>query len=140
VGYEVWGVIEHVGSGVTTLAAGDRVVAMTNFRGHAEIVCVSISQVVKLPAMVSFEAAAALPVNYLTARRMLATVARVRAGETVLVHMAAGGVGLALLQLCRNIGSVRVIGTASQTKHDVLHRNGCVHAIDYRLSDYASEV
>ena len=57
----------------------------------------------------------------------------------MLVHAAAGGVGQALLQVCQIIGGVRVIGTASASKHDMLHRNGCAEAIDYRSKDYVEE-
>jgi NADPH:quinone reductase-like Zn-dependent oxidoreductase len=88
----------------------------------------------------SFEAAAALPVTYLTAYHMLFFAANVRAGESVLVHMAAGGVGTAVLQLCRTVADVVTFGTASGSKHQVLRDNGCTQAIDYRAGDYESEV
>jgi NADPH:quinone reductase-like Zn-dependent oxidoreductase len=93
-----------------------------------------------LPDPISFETAAALPVNYLTASHMARRVAAVGPGDTVLVHAAAGGVGQALLQVCQIIGGVRVIGTASASKHEMLRRNGCAEAIDYRSRDYAEEV
>ena len=139
-GYEVSGTVDQTGVGVEGLAPGDRVVAMTKFGGHADIVCVSARSAIKLPDQISFETAAALPVNYLTAGLMARRVAGVRPGDTVLVHAAAGGVGQALLQVCRIIGGVRVIGTASASKHDMLRRNGCAEAIDYRTRDYVGEV
>jgi NADPH:quinone reductase-like Zn-dependent oxidoreductase len=71
---------------------------------------------------------------------MLYRIASVRPGERVLVHMAAGGVGIAALQLCRAIGDVEVFGTASAAKHEVLRAEGCAHPIDYRATDYAAEV
>ena len=77
-------------------------------------------QVLPIPEAMSFEEAAALPVNYLTAYHMLFRVAGVRPGERVLVHMAGGGVGTAVLQLCRTVDYVEVFGTASAAKHDVL--------------------
>ena len=61
-------------------------------------------------------------------------------GERVLVHMAAGGVGLAVLQLCRTVDDLEVFGTASAAKHDVLRAEGCAHPIDYHTTDYAAEV
>lgn len=138
-GYEVSGLVDEVGPGAKSFAPGDRVVAMTRFGGHADMVCVSALSAVKLPEEISFETAAALPVNYLTAGYMARRVACVRPGDTVLVHAAAGGVGQALLQTCRIIGDVRVIGTASASKHDMLRQNGCFEAIDYRAKDYVEE-
>ena len=88
----------------------------------------------------SFEAAAALPVTYLTAYHMLFFAANLRAGESVLVHMAAGGVGTAVLQLCRTVADVTIFGTASAGKHQVLRENGCTRPIDYHAVDYAAEV
>jgi NADPH:quinone reductase-like Zn-dependent oxidoreductase len=73
----------------------------------------------------SYEAAAALPVNYLTAYHMLIRVAALRPGEHVLVHMAAGGVGIAALQICGTIAGVITYGTASPAKHDAIRAEGC---------------
>ena len=139
VGYEVSGTIDQTGAGVEDFAPGDRVAAMTEFGGQADMVCVSARSTIKLPDEISFETAAALPLNYLTALHMARRVAVVKPGDTVLVHAAAGGVGQALLQVCRIIGGVRVIGTASASKHDALRRNGCAEAIDYRTKDYVEE-
>ena len=75
----------------------------------------------------SFEVAAALPVTYLTAYHLLFRAAAVRPGERVLVHMAARGVGLAVLQLCRTVENLEIFGTASAAKHDVLRAEGCAH-------------
>jgi synaptic vesicle membrane protein VAT-1 len=140
VGYEVAGVVDVLGEGVEGHATGQRVLAMTHFGGHADMVCVPVDQVLPIPDAMSFEEAAALPVNYLTAYHMLFRVAGVRPGERVLVHMAAGGVGTAVLQLCRTVDDLEVFGTASAAKHDVLRAEGCAHPIDYRTTDYAAEV
>jgi NADPH:quinone reductase-like Zn-dependent oxidoreductase len=140
VGYEVSGIVDQTGAGVEGFAPGDRVVAMTEHGGHADAVCVSARSAIKLPDEVSFERAAALPVNYLTAGHMARCVAGVRPGDSVLVHAAAGGVGQVLLQVCHLIGAVWVIGTVSASKHELLRRNGCAEAIDYRAKDYAEEV
>ncbi len=140
VGYEVAGVIDVLGAGTEGHAAGQRVLALTHFGGHADVVCVPAEQVLPMPDAMSFEEAAAIPVNYLTAYHMLFRVANVRAGQRVLVHMAAGGVGLAVLQLCRTVEGVVTFGTASVVKHDVLRSEGCMHPIDYRTEDYVARV
>ena len=140
VGYEVAGVVDALGERVEGYAAGQRVLAMTHFGGHADVVCVPADHVLAIPDAMSFEEAAAIPVNYVTAYHMLFRVASVRPGERVLVHMAAGGVGTAVLQLCRTVDDLEVFGTASAAKHDLLRAEGCAHPIDYRATDYAAEV
>jgi len=139
VGYEVAGIVDAVGEGVA-LAAGARVIALTRFGGHAEAVCVPAKQVHPMPDAMSFEEGAALPVVYVTAYHVLFRVAHLARGSRVLIHMAAGGVGLAALQLCRTVPEVVVFGTASAAKHDFLRERGCDHCIDYRTSDYATEI
>jgi NADPH:quinone reductase-like Zn-dependent oxidoreductase len=140
VGYEVAGVIDALGAGSPGPAVGQRVLAMTRFGGHSDVVCVPADQVLPIPEAMSFEIAAALPVTYLTAYHMLFRVANVRPGEQILVHMAAGGVGMAVLQLCRTVDDLVVFGTASAAKHDALRAEGCTHPIDYHATDYAAEV
>jgi NADPH:quinone reductase-like Zn-dependent oxidoreductase len=140
VGYEVAGVIDAPGDGTQGYAAGQRVLALTRFGGHADVVCVPAEQVLPMPDAMSFEEAAAMPVTYLTAYHMLFRVAGVRPGERVLVHMAAGGVGTAVLQLCRTVEDLEVFGTASAAKHDALKAEGCAHPIDYHATDYSAEV
>ncbi|MGB5697385.1 MAG: medium chain dehydrogenase/reductase family protein [Polyangiales bacterium] len=139
-GYEVAGVVDAVGAGVTGRIAGERVLATTRFGGYADTVCVRAAQTHVLPAKMSFEEGAALPVNYLTAYHMLFNVFRVRAGDHVLIHQAAGGVGTAATQLCRSVGGVTTYGTASRSKHGYLRTNGCDHPIDYHSVDYVKEV
>ncbi len=140
VGYEVAGTVERLGAGVDAgLVPGQRVVALTRFGGYAEAVAVPSAQVFPLPAAMSFEEGAAVPVNYLTAVLMLRHFGNVRAGDTVLVHAAAGGVGMAAIQLCA-IAGASVIGTASATKHALLREAGVAHAIDYRTQDFEQEV
>ena len=139
VGYEVSGVVETVGSGVSDLKAGQRVCALTRFGGYADLIAVPAAQVFLLPDSVGFEQAAAIPVNYVTAVLMLRHFANVKAGEKVLVHAAAGGVGMAAIQLCRAAGA-EVIGTASASKHGVLRDAGVSHCIDYRTEDFESAV
>jgi NADPH:quinone reductase-like Zn-dependent oxidoreductase len=140
VGYEVAGTIDAVGAGVAGLGIGDRVVAMPRFGGQSDLVCVPVAQVLPIPTAMSFEHAAALPVVYVTAYHMIHVVATVRPGATVLVHMAAGGVGLAAIQLLRLIPGVTLFGTASGSKHEVLRQAGVAHPIDYRQVDFAAEI
>src|SRR5262245_64027303 len=137
VGYEVAGTIEALGPGADgALAVGQRVVALTRFGGYAEAIAVPTAQVFSLADGMKFEDAAAIPVNYLTAVLMLRHFGNVKAGDTVLVHAAAGGVGVAAIQLCRIAGAT-VIGTASAAKHEQLRAMGVAHAIDYRTQDFA---
>ncbi len=139
-GYEVGGVVDGVGAGVTSLKDGDRVTSLCRFGGQATMVCVPSTQVAKIPDAMTFDEAAALPVNYLTAYQMLFWTAPVRPGMTVLIHMAAGGVGLAAIQLCKTVPNVTLLGTSSATKHDFLRAQGLQHPIDYRTQDYVAEV
>ncbi|HEY3352929.1 MAG TPA: medium chain dehydrogenase/reductase family protein [Polyangia bacterium] len=137
-GYEVAGTVEEAGADVT-LAAGARVVALTRFGGQSEAVVIPEAQALPLPEHVSFEQGAAIPVSYLTAWLMLVRLGNVQAGETVLVHAAAGSVGQAAVQICRLKGAT-VIGTASAAKHARLRELGVAHCIDYRTQDFEAEV
>jgi len=116
------------------------VIALTRFGGHADTIVVPARQALPLPEGMSFEEGAAIPVNYITAYHMLFEVARVRPGDKVLIHMAAGGVGIAALQLCRTVERIETFGTASSGKHEVIRKEGCDHPIDYRTLDYADEI
>jgi NADPH:quinone reductase-like Zn-dependent oxidoreductase len=139
-GYESAGEVDALGAGVDGMSVGTAVVALTRFGGHADCVCVPASQVLPLPEGMDFEVAAAIPVTYLTAYHMLFRVANLQPGAKIVVHMAAGGVGIAVLQLCATVDGVETFGTASAGKHDVLREEGCTHPIDYRSTDYARRV
>lgn len=130
VGYEVSGTVAEVGAGVEGVAVGDRVMAGTQFGGYAEQVAVPAADVVPLPDALSFEQGAAIPVNYATAWAGLVGYGSLRAGERVLIHAAAGGVGIAATQIARRHGA-EVWGTASPGKHDALRRFGVEHPLDY---------
>src|ERR1051325_5667253 len=134
-GYEVSGTIEAVGEGVDSSLAGQPVIAMTRFNGQAELVAVSSAQIFPKPANLSFEEAAAIPVNYLTAWALLVTMGGLKKDEAVLIHNAGGGVGLAALEIARHIGA-ETFGTASASKHGFLKQRGLDHAIDYRKQDW----
>jgi NADPH:quinone reductase-like Zn-dependent oxidoreductase len=139
VGYEVAGTIDSLGSGVSRFKEGDRVLAMTRFGGYSNVVTVPQAAVSPIPAGLSDEEAAAIPVNYLTAWLMLVHLGNVRATDTVLIHSVAGGVGQAAMQICQHHGAT-IIGTASANKHERVKRLGVTHCIDYRTEDFAEVV
>jgi synaptic vesicle membrane protein VAT-1 len=139
VGYEVAGKVDAVGRTVVGFAPGERVLALTRFGGYADTVVVPASQAFHFPDELSDAEAAAVPVNYLTASLALYRMAALSPGETVLVHNAGGGVGIAATQLAR-LRRATVIGTASAFKHDALRSFGVDHAIDYRHANVAEEV
>jgi NADPH:quinone reductase-like Zn-dependent oxidoreductase len=138
VGYEVAGVVDAVGSGNVPFQPGDRVFALTRFGGYATRVAVPATFVFRTPAQLSDVEAAAIPVNYLTAFIALETLAHVSAGETVLVHGAGGGVGIAATQIAKQRGAT-VIGTASAMKLDAIRSFGVDHPLD-RQRDVPGEV
>jgi NADPH:quinone reductase-like Zn-dependent oxidoreductase len=138
-GYEVAGTVDAVGRDVAPGLAGRRVVAMTRFVGYSEWVCVPAGLVWELPAGIDETIAAAVPVNYLTAWQMLRVMAPPAAGETVLIHSAAGGVGQAARQLAALAGA-RVLGTASPAKHAQLKATGVAAVFDSTAGDFAAEV
>jgi len=130
VGYEVAGEVDEVGEGVTAFREGDRVFAMVRFWGQSELFVAPVDFVRPLPPSWSFQEGAGLPVCYLTAHHMLVRIAACQRGETVLVHAAAGGVGLAVAELGKILG-LRLIGLASASKHAVLREHG-VEPLDGR--------
>jgi NADPH:quinone reductase-like Zn-dependent oxidoreductase len=137
-GYEVAGTVESVGDGVSDFAVGDRVMAGTRFGGQAELVTAPEVQVLPMPERLSFEQGAAFPVNYGTAYAALIVMGSLREGNRLLVHAAAGGVGIAATQIAKNVGA-EIFGTASPSKHDAIRAQGVKHAIDYRNQDFEKE-
>jgi NADPH:quinone reductase-like Zn-dependent oxidoreductase len=137
-GYEVAGEVETVGEGVSEFQVGDRVVGGTRFGGQAELVTVPAEQAFALPAGLSFEQGAAIPVNYGTAYAALILMGSLRKGDRVLIHAAAGGVGISATQIARNAGA-EIFGTASPSKHDAIRAQGVDHPIDYRSQDFEAE-
>jgi NADPH:quinone reductase-like Zn-dependent oxidoreductase len=134
-GYEVSGVVESTGEAVDPALVGKSVLAMTRFGGQSEMVAVQASQMFAKPESLSFEQAAALPVNYLTAYTLVYVMGSLQPGESILIHNAGGGVGLAALDIAKKIGAV-TYGTASPSKHDFLRKRGLDHPIDYRTQDW----
>jgi NADPH:quinone reductase-like Zn-dependent oxidoreductase len=138
-GYEVAGVVNALGEGAEGFAVGDRVLAGTRFGGQAEQVAAGAADVVAIPDAFSFEQAAAVPVNYTTAWAALVRYGNVQRGDRVLVHAAAGGVGIAALQIARRAGA-EIYGTASPAKHDAVRAQGADVAVDYTRAGWWKEL
>ncbi|XP_051572953.1 synaptic vesicle membrane protein VAT-1 homolog [Myxocyprinus asiaticus] len=139
-GMECSGIIEEVGEDVTDRKVGDKVVVLNRSGLWQEVVVTAAIHTFLMPEGMSFEEAAALPVNYITAYMMLFDFGHLRPNQSVLIHMAAGGVGIAATQLCKTVNDVTVFGTASASKHEVISQGGVTHPIDYRTRDYVEEI
>ncbi|XP_040047951.2 synaptic vesicle membrane protein VAT-1 homolog [Gasterosteus aculeatus] len=139
-GMECSGVVEAVGEEVTDRKVGDKVMVLSRFGLWQEVAAVPATHTFLIPEGMSFEEAAALPVNYITAYMMLFDFGNLRPNQSVLVHAAAGGVGIAATQLCSTVKDVTVFGTASASKHETISQGGVTHPIDYRTKDYVEEV
>ncbi|WP_371676551.1 NADP-dependent oxidoreductase [Streptomyces sp. NBC_01276] len=143
VGWDVSGTVEAVGPGVTLYRVGDEVYGMPRFPqqagAYAEYVTAPARHLARKPASLSHVEAAALPLAALTAWQALVDTARVSAGQRVLVHAAAGGVGHLAVQIAKARGAY-VIGTASAGKHELLRGLGADEVIDYRTTDFEDAV
>lgn len=135
VGYEVSGVVDAAGPQADPQWIGRKVMALTRFNGYADTVVVEEHQAFAMPEALSFEQCAAIPVNYLTAWQLMVVMGSLQADDTVLIHNAGSGVGLAAIDIGRHIGC-RMIGTASQGKHAFLQARGLHEAIDYTKGDW----
>ena len=144
-GLEIAGVVEKIAESGgkpaegEPLRAGEAVVAFTQFNAYAAWAAVPVRQVYRLPAGMPFDDAAAIPVNYLTAYHSMFAMGNLQSGDRVLVHGAAGGVGVAAVQLARARGLV-IFGTAGPTKQEYLRKIGVDHAIDYEKNDFVEVV
>jgi NADPH2:quinone reductase len=139
-GGEAAGVVVNVGEGVDWLKPGDRVAYAVKLGAYAEERVIEADQVVKIPAGISDEQAAAMMLKGMTAEYLLLRTFKVKAGDTILYHAAAGGVGLILGQWAKHIGAT-VIGTAgSPDKIELAKAHGFSHVIDYRKQDFVAEV
>ena len=139
VGYEVAGTVSALGEGVSGFEVGDRVMAGTRFGGYSELVAAKVSDMARLPEALSFEQGAAVPVNYTTAYAGLVRFGGLEPGERVLIHAAAGGVGIAATQIAKARGA-EVFGTASPGKHDAIRGSGVDHPLDYTSSGWEKQV
>jgi NADPH2:quinone reductase len=139
-GQEGSGVVSSAGSNVQTVKVGDRVAWSGALGSYAEYVAASADSLVPVPATVTDQQAAAAMMHGLTAHYLVNDAHKLKAGETALVHAAAGGVGLLLVQMARMIGA-RVIGTASsQEKADLARSAGADEVIVFTQQDFDAEV
>jgi NADPH2:quinone reductase len=139
-GVEGAGTVDSVGPDVEHLKAGDRVAYAGPIGGYAEERLVPADRLVKLPDDISFDQAAAIMLQGMTARMLLRAVFPVQQGDTILIHAAAGGVGLAMCQWASALGAT-VIGTVSnEEKAELARAHGCHHPILYTHQDFVAEV
>ena len=138
-GYEVSGIISDVGRNIDPKWIDRPVVALTRFGGQAEKVAVPIDQVFGKPDKLTYEQAAVLPVNYLTAYALVVVMGGLTDDETILIQNAGGGVGLAAVDIAHHIGAI-IYGTASSHKHQFLRNRGVDYAIDYHRKDWISGI
>ncbi|KJK40590.1 NADPH:quinone reductase [Streptomyces variegatus] len=142
-GWDVSGVVEAVGIGVAAFAPGDEVFGMLPYPfghgSHAEYVIAPVRALARKPAGTGHVQAGALPLVSLTAWQALVEHAGLRAGQRVLIHAAAGGVGHVAVQIAKARGAY-VIGTASAGKHEFLREIGVDEAVDYRETDFTEAV
>ena len=139
-GYEVAGIVDAVGEGVTNVAAGDRVLAITRFGGCAEEVVTDATMTFAIPNTLPFATAAAVPVCFATADLALFAVGALSEGERVLIHGGAGGVGTAAVRLAKRAGAIVIASAGSPAKAGFLRNEGVHTAINYRAEDVPSAV
>ncbi len=139
-GAEVSGVIDALGEGVTGLSAGDRVQAMSPWGGFAEYSLALAASVFRIPDEMAFPQAAAMPIVYQTSYFALKHRAMLRAGEWLLVHAAAGGVGLAAVQIGKAMGAKIIATAGSDDKLAFCKSQGADHAIGYRDESWVDRV
>lgn len=138
-GFEVSGVIDKLGDSVSGWSVGAPVVCFCE-SGYSEYVVAEAAHVLAKPPQLDFNQATVIPCQYLTAYHALCTLGRLDAGQTVLIHAAAGGLGVMMVQIARNKGA-RVIGTCgTDEKCALIKQLGCEHPVNYRREDFAARV
>jgi len=143
IGVEAAGIVEEVGDGVTNVRPGDAV-AYTGFLNtlgaYSDVRLLPAAPLIRLPAGISCETAAAMTMRGLTAAYLLRRIHAFRPGDAVLLHAAAGGLGLIVSQWAKVLGLTVIGTTSSDAKADVARRHGCDHVIDYTREDVAQRV
>jgi NADPH2:quinone reductase len=139
-GGEAAGVVEDVGEAVTGLAVGDRVAYTMPLGAYRTRRVVPADRLVKLPNAIGFDVAASIMLKGLTAQFLLTSCYAVKAGDTVLVHAAAGGVGLLVGQWLNALGATSIGTVGSAEKAAVARANGYTHVIDYQAEDFVARV
>ncbi|MFF3699099.1 SDR family NAD(P)-dependent oxidoreductase [Streptomyces sp. NPDC002221] len=138
--FECAGVVTAVGEGVTDRRVGDRVAAWVLDKPMASFTRTRAGLTLPVPATMTIEQAAALPIVHITARYALHHLARLRRGETVLVHSASGGTGLAVIRLALAQGATVLASAGSEHKRDFLRSHGARHVMDSRSLDFVRQV
>jgi NADPH2:quinone reductase len=139
-GFEIAGTVTEIGAGVTGLVLGDRVMALTGSGGFAEEAVVGADAVFKIPDIMSFEAAAGFPIAYGTSHGALEWRANLQPGEILLVHGAAGGVGLTAVEIGKAMGATVIATASSAAKLEIARSRGADHLIDYSTEDVQARV
>lgn len=137
-GWDLVGFVDKPGAGVTDFEIGQVVSALPVVGGYSEYACLRASELLPVPSGLDLAEALCMVNNYATAYQMLHRSAKVKVGERILIHSAAGGIGTALLQLGRLAG-LDMYGTASLQKHDIVNRYGGI-PIDYKNVDFVKEI
>jgi NADPH2:quinone reductase len=139
-GMEAAGIVEEIGDGVTQLKVGDRVAYSSVLGAYTEARIIAADRVVKLPHAIDDRTAAAMMLQGLTARYLIRDIYKVGPGDTILIHAAAGGVGLIVCQWAAALGAT-VIGTVSSVEKAALAKaNGCHHTIIYSREDFQTKL
>jgi NADPH2:quinone reductase len=139
-GAEVAGVVVELGEGVTTLRRGERVLATVGWGGYAEFVAAPAERVTAIPDSMEFAIAAGFPLAYGTSHGALDWRARLQPGETLLVHGAAGGVGLTAVEIGKTMGATVIATASSAEKLAVAKAHGADHLIDYARENFRDRV
>ena len=140
IGNEGAGTVEAVGEGVSDLAVGDRVAYASNIGSYAEYIAAPVARLIKLPEKIDEQSAAAAMLQGMTAHYLVTSTYALKSGDTALIHAAAGGVGLLLIQMAKRIGA-KVIGTVStEAKAELAKDAGADEIIRYTEQDFEEEV
>ncbi|MEH7458966.1 quinone oxidoreductase [Bacillus sp. JJ1127] len=140
-GIDAAGIVEQVGSDVKNIRVGQRVIAFPLTGSYAEYVVANENLTFVLPDEIDFTTAAACPIVSFTSYNLLANVARLQQGESVLIHAAAGGIGTTAIQLAKLLGAEKIIGTVgSEAKKKIALEAGADHVICYQDEDFSEKV
>jgi len=137
-GYEIMGVVDAIGEGITKVAVGDRVAALTGHGSYSEVIYLAQEHLVSVPQSLDPAEVVTVVLNYVSAYQMLHRVAKVKAGDKVLINGASGGMGTALLELGKLAG-LKMYGTSSKSKFNILTQFGAT-PIDYQTQDFVEVI
>lgn len=140
IGLEMSGVVEQVGAGVTGWSEGDRVYALLPGGGYAEKVVIPAEMAMRIPEGMTFEEAAAVPEAFLTAYLNLVELGNLSAGDHVLIHAGASGVGTAAIQIAREIGAISIVTAGTPEKLNRCADLGATYTVNYKTEDFSKKV